>query len=74
MSGQLLNRVASVSLCLCGEFVRPEVAVERLGEERGGGGLAGALGADEEVGVADAVLLQCAGEGGCGFLLADEHQ
>src|SRR5205823_6005999 len=64
----------SVSLCLCGEFVGPEVAVERLGEEGGGGGLAGAFGADEEVSVTDAVLPQGAREDGSGSLLADQHQ
>src|SRR5205809_109728 len=49
-------------------------AVEGLGEEEGGGVLADRLGADEEVGVADPVQREGAGEGCLGVFLPDQHQ
>ena len=51
---------------------RPFFAVEALGEDARGGGLADAAGAGEEIGVGDAVALEGVGEGAGGRLLADE--
>ena len=51
---------------------RALLAVEGLGEDAGGGGLADAAGAGEEIGVGDAVALQGVGQGAGDGLLADE--
>jgi hypothetical protein len=47
------------------------LAIEGLGEDAGGGGLAGAARAGEQVGVGDALLGHLAGEGGGDVSLAD---
>ena len=52
--------------------VGPVDAVERLGQDAGGGGLADAAGAGEEVGVGDAIGLDGVGQGLGDRLLADE--